>query len=416
MADIVIPHVFTPNTLIASADVNANFDQIASDAFNKTSGDTVAGDTTFEADVTIEGDLSVTGSLSGVAIDAADLAGTVLAPTIVTSSLTRVGTVTTGTWSATLGAISGAALTTLNANQITSGTIPIDRVSGLTTAAFASQGVAQWANDAGYLTSGATGSVPPGTITMYGGSVTAPADWLFCRGQAISRTTYAALLAVLGFTYGSGDGATTFNVPNLQQRFPLGHTTGGGVGGTLGETGGLISHTHTGPAHTHTVDPPSTSTGSDGGHAHTISGSTASGGVHGHNLAKETDEATVDHTHAFTTTNDGAHSHTMDGIGVSNASIDETVAAPLTTEDGEHGHTGYTAVTLQSTTHHHGLTDADTDESAGHTHTAGTLAVASGAAHTHTVDLAEVTSSSSGTASTGTANPPYLTLSFIIKT
>lgn len=85
-------------------------------------------------------------------------------------------------------------------------------------------------------------NVQPGTITAFGGS-TAPTGWLLCQGQAVSRTTFASLFAVLGTTYGSGDGSTTFNVPNLQQRFPLGKATSG-TGATLGSTGGTVDHVH----------------------------------------------------------------------------------------------------------------------------------------------------------------------------
>ena len=53
----------------------------------------------------------------------------------------------------------------------------------------------------------------PGFITPFAGS-TAPDGWLICDGSAVSRTTYAALFAVIGTTYGEGDGNSTFNLPN----------------------------------------------------------------------------------------------------------------------------------------------------------------------------------------------------------
>jgi len=59
----------------------------------------------------------------------------------------------------------------------------------------------------------------------------------------VSRTTYASLYAVLGNSYGAGDGATTFNVPDLRQRFPLGKAAAG-TGATIGGTGGAIDHVH----------------------------------------------------------------------------------------------------------------------------------------------------------------------------
>lgn len=53
---------------------------------------------------------------------------------------------------------------------------------------------------------------PVGTIVSHSG-LTIPAGWLFCDGAAVSRTTYPSLFDTIGTTYGSGDGSTTFNVP-----------------------------------------------------------------------------------------------------------------------------------------------------------------------------------------------------------
>lgn len=86
---------------------------------------------------------------------------------------------------------------------------------------------------------------PPGTVVAYGGS-TAPAAWLLCDGSAVSRAAYAALFAVLGTAFGVGDGSSTFNVPDLRQRFPLG-LAASGTGSTLGGTGGAVDHTHGSP-------------------------------------------------------------------------------------------------------------------------------------------------------------------------
>ena len=71
-------------------------------------------------------------------------------------------------------------------------------------------------------------AVPVGCI-MYYGSTSAPSKWRICNGGAISRTTYADLFAVIGTRFGAGDGSTTFNVPNLIDRFPHGSTTPGTV-------------------------------------------------------------------------------------------------------------------------------------------------------------------------------------------
>lgn len=97
--------------------------------------------------------------------------------------------------------------------------------------------------------------VPPGTILPYGGS-TPPAGFLLCDGAAVSRTTYADLFAVVSTNYGAGNGSSTFNVPNLQGRVPVGRDAGQTEFDTLGETGGEKNHTLTiaeMPSHSHNM-------------------------------------------------------------------------------------------------------------------------------------------------------------------
>jgi phage-related tail fiber protein len=73
-----------------------------------------------------------------------------------------------------------------------------------------------------------TGSVPSGSVMMFAMS-TAPTGWLKANGAAVSRTTYAALFAAIGTTFGAGDGATTFNVPELRGEFLRGWDDGRAV-------------------------------------------------------------------------------------------------------------------------------------------------------------------------------------------
>ena len=95
------------------------------------------------------------------------------------------------------------------------------------------------------------GLLPVGSYIQFAGSQ-APAGFLVCNGGEISRTTYSELFAVIGTTYGSGDGSTTFNLPNLTDRFLQGSTTSGtvknaglpNIGGAFGldnENSGSIS-------------------------------------------------------------------------------------------------------------------------------------------------------------------------------
>lgn len=63
------------------------------------------------------------------------------------------------------------------------------------------------------LSGGGSASFPVGSMMVYAGS-TAPTGWLLCNGSAVSRSTYSDLFAVISSDFGSGDGSTTFNVPN----------------------------------------------------------------------------------------------------------------------------------------------------------------------------------------------------------
>ena len=75
----------------------------------------------------------------------------------------------------------------------------------------------------------ASTGVPAGTIIHYAGR-TVPSGWLICNGANVSRTDYAALFAAIGTIYGTGDGVTTFGLPNLDGRFLEGTTYTGSVG------------------------------------------------------------------------------------------------------------------------------------------------------------------------------------------
>lgn len=104
---------------------------------------------------------------------------------------------------------------------------------------------------------------PTGSVLPFAGA-TAPAGWLLCDGSARSRTTEAALFAVIGTTYGAGDGTSTFNVPDGRGRTMIGAGQGSGLTNrALADVGGeeahqltvpeLAIHTHIQNAHTHVV-------------------------------------------------------------------------------------------------------------------------------------------------------------------
>ena len=68
--------------------------------------------------------------------------------------------------------------------------------------------------------------IPVGIVQAFAGATT-PEGWLLCDGSAVSRTDYANLYSVIGDTYGAGDGSTTFNLPNLTDKFIEGSSTSG---------------------------------------------------------------------------------------------------------------------------------------------------------------------------------------------
>ena len=104
---------------------------------------------------------------------------------------------------------------------------------------------------AGYLRADGTpvvNAAAPGTIIAYGGAGT-PSGYLSCDGANVSRTTYAALFAAVGTTWGVGDGSTTFTLPDFRRRTLVGKGGAGTgtLGNAVGNTGGAEtnSHTHT---------------------------------------------------------------------------------------------------------------------------------------------------------------------------
>lgn len=123
---------------------------------------------------------------------------------------------------------------------------------------------------------------PVGTVSAFAGA-SAPPRWLLCTGGTVSRTTYAALFAAIGTTYGAGDGSTTFHLPDLRGRVVAGKDDMGGsaasrvtaaVSGINGATLGAAGGDQRAPQHTHTA----TSTVSDPGHTHDIANGFMTGG------------------------------------------------------------------------------------------------------------------------------------------
>ena len=144
-----------------------------------------------------------------------------------------------------------------------------------------------------------------GDIKMSGAS-SASSGWLRCDGSAVSRTTYATLFAEIGTTFGTGDGSTTFNLPDMRGRFPVG--VGTHTDTDLGDDEGESTESNR---------TPNASTDSQGSHTHTFSDTATTGGPSSTVNAAVGSGATraaSTHTHSVTvsgtTSSGGAHTHT----------------------------------------------------------------------------------------------------------
>lgn len=163
--------------------------------------------------------------------------------------------------------------------------------------------------------------VPVGSVQMFAGT-TVPSNWLLCDGSDISRTTYANLFSIIGTTYGAGDGATTFTLPDFQGRSPLG--AGSGTGLTTrneGDVGGAETHTLTEAelaSHSHAGSAVSGSTDMAGDHSHETGGTNGQGPAGGLVAMRgnTSDDGTTPNNNGgpdqFTAFN-GSHSHTFSG-------------------------------------------------------------------------------------------------------
>lgn len=147
------------------------------------------------------------------------------------------------------------------------------------------------------------GGIPTATIVPWTDS-SVPSGFLECNGAAVSRTTYSALFAIVGTTYGAGDGSTTFNVPDLQDNVPVGKSnnkalasTGGAntvaatgnVGGSTANaslsTAQLASHSHNVPGATQFNAGTLPNANSNIQNRNNTTGNQGSGSGHSHNMS-----------------------------------------------------------------------------------------------------------------------------------
>lgn len=172
-------------------------------------------------------------------------------------------TATSATTATTAGNVSGivavanggTGAATLAANNVLlgNGTTALQTVAPGTAGNVLTSTGSTWASSAAPL------AVPSGAITMWPTAI-APSGWLLADGSAVSRTTYAALFAIIGTVFGAGNGSTTFNLPNYTDRMPIGSGNSYLTGATGGSADAIVvSHTHTFtgnalPTHSHDVN------------------------------------------------------------------------------------------------------------------------------------------------------------------
>ena len=193
---------------------------------------------------------------------------------------------------------------------------------------------------------GSASATPVGSYIAVGGA-TAPNGTLLCAGQTVSRTTYAALFAYFGTTYGSGDGSTTYGLPDLRGRSLFGQDNMGGTaanritsaicgitGTTLGAAGGhqdIETHNHGGATGTGSTGTGSTGTGTSGGrsadHTHapgSLAGTTPNGsdGLGNQPTATSTSAGTTSVSFSGNTGGASAdHTHSVPALSVPSLSV-----------------------------------------------------------------------------------------------
>jgi microcystin-dependent protein len=147
--------------------------------------------------------------------------------------------------------------------------------------------------------------VPTATIVPWS-AASIPSGFLECNGQAVSRTTYAALFAIVSTTYGVGDGSSTFNVPDLQDRVPVSKSPNK----ALASTGGANTVTKTGNVGGSTANA-TLSTPQLASHSHPGGGNAAPNSVKGQVQYNENFQPGFSSGNTSNTGSGGAHSHNL---------------------------------------------------------------------------------------------------------
>lgn len=275
-----------------------------------------------------------------------------------------------------------------------------------------------WA-DVGGSAAGSSGK--PGMITNWAGSYTnVPTGWLLCDGEAVSRTTYADLFAVIGTNHGAGNGTTTFNLPNYLTYWLVGAPSSlstapnpsglpaSWVSTTGTEFYGSFSHSTDGAHSSHAASlTPAGAHSHTGSHTHsTTSGTSGSGGDGNHTVDGVFNFAGSAHTHSITSGANSAEANIFFTSGVSASGGGHTHVISLASAANSSNHvvttTSYSGPASHTSHTHTGA--SATSDAAG--------SPGSNADHSHTLSAL----SSSGGHAHATHDPKRQTMYYIIKT
>ena len=155
---------------------------------------------------------------------------------------------------------SGSPFVSLKSPSALSGNVALTLPSSITNGGFLQT------DGSGNLSFQIVAGVPSGSVFCMA-VATVPSGYLECNGAAVSRTTYAALFAIIGTAYGTGNGSSTFNLPDLRGEFVRGFDNGRGV-----DNGRSIASSQSSQfgQHNHNVSASSSSSVTDPGHKHTM--------------------------------------------------------------------------------------------------------------------------------------------------
>ena len=251
--------------------------------------------------------------------------------------------------------------------------------------------------DAGVSAGAGVDGALAGTVSMWSGTASSvPNGYLLCDGSAVNRVTYTALFNAIGTAHGAGDGSTTFNLPNLRNRFVVGE----GTSYALAATGGSADATLV-------------------SHSHNVNGNTNNTGDHGHSGNTSN---TGDHSHSGNTNNTGGHSHNTNTAGGhshsyvrpdqdndydsgnpigSSGDIDDDFINANTSNAGAHAHN-----TNNDGSHSHNV---NINNAGSHSHN---VNINNAGSHSHNVNG---NTDSQGSSATGANLPPYYALCYVIK-